>query len=414
MVLSYSTFGNIFQFRLPIRAVVPRGIMIAAMRIPARAITFALSLFITIPSLLAADATQTDTVPPKVLQNLVLAPSPANPRNSEGDFINLKDGRILFVYTHFTGGVHDAPASYLASRVSSDGGKSWSDRDETVIDAKVHGVPIIASVSLLRLKDDRIALFYLVKKTDVDSQMVMRTSSDETRTWSEATACTSGPGYFLVTNSRVVQLKSRRIIFPAARHEVPQSPEGLDRGVVTCFSSDDNGTSWHASKGNVEAMANSHSGLKDPVIVELKDGRLMMLMCIHLHPLFQSFSADAGDTWSTPQATDLATPVSTASIKRIPSTGDLMLVWNDHAHSDPALKNKRTPLTAAISKDEGKTWESRKTLYSDSDGTYCYAAIDFVGDRVLLGHCAGQHRGAAGLARTVITSFNVNWLYASK
>lgn len=388
--------------------------MIAAMRIPAGAFIFAFSLFVAIPSLLAADTTQPDTVPSGVSQNLVLAPSPANPRNSEGDFINLKDGRILFVYSRFTGGAHDVPGSYLASRVSSDGGKSWSGRDETVIDATVHGVPIIDSVSLLRLKDNRIALFYLVKKSDVDSQMVMRTSSDETRTWSKATACTSGPGYFLVTNSRVVQLKNGRIIFPAARHEVPQSPEGFDRGVITCFYSDDNGASWHAGKGNLEAMANSHSGLKDPVIVELKDGRLMMLMCIHLHPLFQSFSADAGDTWSTPQATDLATPVSTASIKRIPSTGDLLLVWNDHAHSDPALKNKRTPLTVAISKDDGKTWENRKTLYSDSDGTYCYAAIDFVGDRVLLGHCAGQHRGAAGLARTVITMFDVNWLYSSK
>ena len=31
---------------------------------------------------------------------LRLEPGPNNPRNSEGDFISLKDKRILFVYSH--------------------------------------------------------------------------------------------------------------------------------------------------------------------------------------------------------------------------------------------------------------------------------------------------------------------------
>ncbi len=30
----------------------------------------------------------------------LLPPGPDNPRNSEGDFIALKDGRVLLVYTH--------------------------------------------------------------------------------------------------------------------------------------------------------------------------------------------------------------------------------------------------------------------------------------------------------------------------
>ncbi|MCK5815189.1 MAG: hypothetical protein KAH07_04515, partial [Flavobacteriaceae bacterium] len=38
---------------------------------------------------------------------LRLEPKPGNPRNSEGDFIQLKDGSILFVYSHFTGGTGD-------------------------------------------------------------------------------------------------------------------------------------------------------------------------------------------------------------------------------------------------------------------------------------------------------------------
>ncbi len=46
-----------------------------------------------------------------------------NPRNSEGDFINLKDGRILFVYSHYYGtSSSDHATAYLAGRYSDDGG----------------------------------------------------------------------------------------------------------------------------------------------------------------------------------------------------------------------------------------------------------------------------------------------------
>jgi len=92
--------------------------------------------------------------------------------------------------------------------------------------------------------------------------------------------------------------------------------------------------------------------------------------------------------------------------------GDLLLVWNDHAGIIPALRGKRTPLTVAVSRDEGKTWVHRKTLYDDPTGWYCYTAIAFAGDRVMLAHCAGQQvRGSSGLATTVVTCFDLDWLY---
>src|SRR5688500_12556507 len=71
--------------------------------------------------------------PPRgITKALVLAPGPGNPRNSEGDFAVLKDGRVLFVYTHFTGGTGDDARAMLASRVSADGGRTWSYKDEVV------------------------------------------------------------------------------------------------------------------------------------------------------------------------------------------------------------------------------------------------------------------------------------------
>ena len=69
----------------------------------------------------------------KATRALQLPPAKDNPRNSEGDFITLKDGRILFVYTHFTDGAADHSSAFLAGRYSSDGGKTWTAEDETIM-----------------------------------------------------------------------------------------------------------------------------------------------------------------------------------------------------------------------------------------------------------------------------------------
>ena len=364
-----------------------------------------------------AQVTAAEPGPPRnpgggVVEHLVLAPANNHARNSEGDFIRLKDGRILFVYSRFTDGNGDDSHSFLAGRVSPDDGATWSDQDQMVLPANTDGVPTVSSVSLLRLKDGRLSMFYLTRKTDTDRQFVMRTSQDEGKTWSNATVCTPGPGYVVVTNSRVVRLKSGRIMFPAARHELPEQLKGDHRGIATCYYSDDEGNTWRECQTPLQATANSHSGFQYPAIAELRNGRLIMLMAMHLRPLSRSYSSDGGQTWSPPTATDLATPVSPPAIRRIPSTGDLLLIWNDHTNAIPSLKNARTPLTAAISQDEGQTWTHRKMLYSDRDGSYQFTAIEFVHDRVLLGLCAANKaHGNAALARTVICTFDLDWLY---
>ena len=103
-------------------------------------------------------------------RHLALAPGPGNPRNSEGDFIQLKDGRWLFIYTHFTAGADDHAKAHLASRESSDGGRTWSDKDKIVVSNE--GGFNVMSVSLLRLKSGEIALFYLRKNSLQDCRPV--------------------------------------------------------------------------------------------------------------------------------------------------------------------------------------------------------------------------------------------------
>ena len=90
-----------------------------------------------------------------------------------------------------------------------------------------------------------------------------------------------------------------------------------------------------------------------------------------------------------------------------------MIVWNDHSylHPVPADRNCRTPLCTAISRDEGTTYSASKVLEGDPDGWYCYTAIDFLGEDVLLAYCAGD-RHVGHLNRLRITAVPVEWLYA--
>ena len=69
---------------------------------------------------LAAHAEGIDTL-------LVIEPSRQYPRNSEGDVVTLKDGRLCLVYTRFTGCGRDDSAADIVARTSSDEGKTWSN-----------------------------------------------------------------------------------------------------------------------------------------------------------------------------------------------------------------------------------------------------------------------------------------------
>jgi len=337
----------------------------------------------------------------------LLSPKPGNPRNSEGDFIQLKDGRIFFIYSHFTGGGGDHDRAYLAGRYSGDGGETWTSEDVLVL-ANEGGMNVM-SVSLLRLQNDQIALFYARKNALDDNRIYLRTSTDEAKTWSEPQLCIAEGGYYVLNNDRVVQLKSGRLVMPVARHNVPGG-EWTSRGVAMCYLSDDSGKTWRVSKSELQAPPDSKSGLQEPLTVELKDSRLMMLCRTDQGCQYRSYSADGGETWSPAEPTNIRSPLSPASVERIPKTGDLMMAWNDHSNIDETLRQKRTPFNVAISRDEGQTWVNVKTLESDPEGWYCYTAVEFWKDRVLLGHCAGG-KDVGRLNRTQITTFDTAWLY---
>jgi sialidase-1 len=346
-----------------------------------------------------------------VIKNRLLPPQPGNPRNSEGDFVQLRDGRVLFIYSHFTGGGSDHAAGHLASRVSSDGGRTWSKEDVVVLPQS--GLFNDMSVSLLRLQNGNVALFYARKNSLLDCRAVMRISTDECETWGDPIECISDQvGYYVLNNDRVIQLRDGRLIMAVSLHNLESYEEPNWDGHVMCYISDDSGATWRRNKTILAPVDDNNKRLiaQEPGLVELKDGRLLMFIRSNAGSQLMSWSEDRGETWTTPIPSNIISPVSPATIERIPSTGDLLLVWNDHSKIDDARRGKRTPFKIAVSKDEGVTWSSVRTLEDDANGWYCYTAMDFIDGRVLLGHCAGDRR-TGGLNLTQITHFPVEWLY---
>ena len=138
-------------------------------------------------------------------------------------------------------------------------------------------------------------------------------------------------------------------------------------------------------------------------MVELIDGTIMMFIRASGGVQQLSYSKDMGETWSHIKPSEIKSPVAPASITRIPATGDLLLVWNNNG-----IDQKRTPLSIAISRDEGITWEKVKNIENDPDGSFCYTAIHFIGKNVFLGYWnrANKNKSSADLVRV-----NIDWIY---
>ncbi|OPZ82927.1 MAG: Sialidase B precursor [bacterium ADurb.Bin429] len=357
---------------------------------------------------------------------LPLPHGPGNPRNSEGAFAALRDGRIVYVYTRYYGDDWaDHATARLCARYSSDGGCTWTTDDVVVLENE--GRCNVMSVSLLRLRDGRLGLWYIRKDGIDNAHTWMRASEDDGATWSAPICCVPAPGYFVVNNDRVVQLSSGRLVVPAAYHRNSLASDtgtenlfaSLDlRGIALFFLSDDGGATWRESRDWWALPVRSGSGLQEPGVVELCDGRLYACCRTDVGRQYEMFSEDGGDTWTPPQPSAFQGPCAPLSIKRLP-TGDLLAVWNDHSGRLTPVPTEagwsstswgRTPLVCALSRDDGATWERHKLLEDDPTHGYCYTAIHPTDDAVLLAYCCGG--GDSGVLQdSRIRRVTYNWLY---
>lgn len=344
-----------------------------------------------------------------------------NPRNSEGSFVTLADGRIMYAYSRYYGeSTADDGAATICARYSADGGQTWSSHDRLVVSNE--GTCNVMSASLLRLRDGRIALVYLRKNSISDCRPYIRISSDEGETWGEPVLCISSTGFFVVNNDRLVQLDSGRLVLPAAYHRTrsdDSAPSGEghdDRGIALFYWSDDSGATWHESVDWWALPVRDEFGLQEPGVVELTTGELYGWCRTGTGFQWQTVSGD-GETWSPPERSQFRSPCSPLSMKRIPASGDLLAVWNDHSgHWDLPKSERvdasraRTPLVLATSADDGKTWRNARLIETDPDRGFCYTAIHFVNDAILLAYSCGRGSGW-GLPDSCIRRITLDRIY---
>lgn len=289
---------------------------------------------------------------------------PNNPRNSEAAIVPLLDGSVLLGWTEFyAGSGADHGPARIVGRVSKDDGVTWGDK---YILIENDGGCNVMEVNFMRLQSGGLAVFYCQKNAeDKDCRVMMRTSTDDGKTFANPKLLSEVGKYTGLTNGRCIRLKSGRILL-----------EAWEGGDSYCCLSDDDGETWRDG-GRVQPAGGPSY---EPACIELKDGRVLMLMRTGLGGQFASYSSDGGETWSTPELSALKCTASPVAISRIPTTGDLLAIWNN----DIGQPNSRNPLTSAVSRDEGTTWEHVKNLEDRADDRWAYPAVTWVKDRALI------------------------------
>jgi sialidase-1 len=263
----------------------------------------------------------------------------------------------------FTGDGSDIAPTRIAAKESADGGLTWGHHRVLVQNAP--GDMNVYSPNLIRAQDGGILFFFMRQHSATPPSITQYAwkSTDEGETFTPYAEFADGKDYSLC-NAVVKRLSSGRLLIPYTAVNQAGDNAYAHTGCGAVLYSDDDGRTWTEADNRVYLPMR---GVMEPHVEETRDGRVLMVMRNQLGSLFLSESADGGVTWSKPQTTGLRTPESCPEITRIPSTGDLLMIWNNSPY-DPAFAShfgKRCPLTAAVSRDEGRTWEHVRDIEDD-------------------------------------------------
>jgi predicted neuraminidase len=208
---------------------------------------------------------------------------------------------------------------------------------------------------LFRPAGGPLMLFYKVGPSPSTWWGMVKTSDDEGLTWGDAARLPDGI---------LGPIKNKPVQLPSGEILSPSSTEGEGGWRVHFERSADGGKTWSATP----PVASSHGiGGIQPSILIHSATELQAIGRTRSSRLFETWSNDAGRSWSPLALTPLPNPSSGTDAVTL-QDGRHLLVYN---HS--AVKKVRYPLNIAISED-GKDWLAGPTLEDEPIGQYSYPA----------------------------------------
>ncbi|QDU60151.1 Sialidase precursor [Planctomycetes bacterium Pan216] len=316
--------------------------------------------------------------------------TPKHPRHDHQLYFPLSGDRLLFAWCEYyadrpsllerrptsrDGSFRDDMPCRISGMISHDRGRTWNS-GFTLQENRWN--LNVKHPNLIRLPSGEILFFFVAWDSGRGQRNVfMKRSKDEGESWSEIEQV-SEPGWYCNVAGRALTMKSGRIALPTHGPRGAGDYRGKDLESFVYYS-DDGFATWKRG----QAVTAPGRGAHEPTLIELADGRLYCLLRTTLKRQYVTLSDDGGASWSTPEPTELASPDSPAVLARIPSTGDLLVLWNNVASPS---NWPRTPLTAALSRDEGASW----TIVGDIDNRRthdaAYPSVHVQGDELLVAY----------------------------
>jgi predicted neuraminidase len=291
--------------------------------------------------------------------------------------LRTQDGKFLVAWFGGTREKHDDVGIWLSKGEPG----HWSAPVEIAkIREDAHWNPV-----LFRDPSGNITLFFKVGKTIDFWETWFKVSEDNGDTWSEAKELVAGDkgGRGPVRNKPIV-LSDGSWLAPASNEL---------KGVWNAFvdRSEDNGKTWTSSaflKINRDSVPGE--GVIQPALWESAPGRVHMLLRSSAGVICRSDSDDFGKTWSPVYRTSLPNPNSGIDVTKL-ENNKLVLIFNP----DDQNWGSRSPISLAVSNDNGKTWQPIIELERGSDeDEFSYPSVISFGNTVALTYTWKRQRVA--------------------
>lgn len=286
--------------------------------------------------------------------------------------VQMKNGRSLCVW--FGGTEEKDPDVGIWVSVRKRGGWTLPHRLAKVNET-AHWNPV-----LFRDGDDQIHLFFKVGPEIPYWETYWMTSEDNAETWSRPVPLVAGD------KGGRGPVKNKPIVLSDGTWLAGSSTE-LDGWRPFFDRSKDGGASWIRTANLVlDKTAIPGKGAIQPTLWESSRGNVHALMRTTMGSVIRSDSRDGGLNWGAAYVTNLPNNNSGIDIARL-DDGRLALLFN------PIGKNwgPRTPLSLALSDDNGMTWDILAHLESD-EGEYSYPAIVATDSGIVLSYTWKRER----------------------